>query len=257
MKLEYSYLNLIWIKEIPGLVNGVIGIVEKYDSETLGVKPFFDLLVLQQSQLESYTDPRVSHPLTPVIIADRKRSIELAQAIVSQAKAVEKGKIPAVSEAAFLIVPLIKKYLYKIAQSNSKSVDKSVKSFLAALKDSELLSKASTTTGIDQYVDELMLIYNKMDINTETRRADNAGRRLIKEKKLKGSIMGALTNLLKAIDLAQVHNTAVDYTLVIAELNELFVPYRTLTRSRSTRNKNAIVKKQAVASSPTTTATAG
>ncbi len=257
MKLDFSYLNLIRIKEIPGMVNGVTGVVKKYNPVTLGVKPFFDLLVEQESQLEPFSDPRVSHPLTPVIKDDRKRAKELAQAIVIQAKAVEKGKLPTVSEAAFMIVPLIKKYLYKIALNNSKSLDKSVKSFLAALKDNEALNNASTTTGIDQYVDELKLIYNRMDINTETRRADNAGRRMIKEKKLRGSILGALTNLLKAIDLAQVHNTAVDYTPVIAELNELFVPYRSLTRSRSTRNKNAEIKKQAAASSPTTTATAG
>ncbi len=47
MKLEYSYLTRIRIKEIPGMVNGAIKIVENYNPETLGVKPLFDLVVEQ------------------------------------------------------------------------------------------------------------------------------------------------------------------------------------------------------------------
>jgi len=256
MKLEYSYLYLIRIKEIPGLVNVVIEIVEKYDSDTLGVKPFFDLLVEQQSQLESFSDPRVSHPLTILIKNGRKRLVELAQAIVIQTRAVEKGKISTKSEAAFLIAPLVKKYLANIALNNSKSSGKLVKSFLTALTDSESLKTAAKTLGIDDYVDELVLVKGKLDTNSAIRNADNSARRIKKEKNLKSGIIAAVTNLLKAIDLAQVHNTTLDYTPVIAELNELFVSYTALTRSRSTRNKNAVIKKQTVASSPTTKATA-
>lgn len=256
MKLEFSYLYLIRIKEIPGLVNGVHRIVENHNPETLGVKPFFDLLVEQQSQLESFTDPHASHPLTPLIKSDRKRLIELAQAVVIQTKAVEKGKISTMSEASFLIAPLVKKYLANIAQNNSKSSEKLVKSFLIAIADSESLKTASITIGIGDYVGELNLVKGRLDTNSAIRNADNSARRIIKEKNLKPGIIAALTNLLKAIDLAQVQNTTLDYTPVIAELNELFVSYTTLIRGRSTRNKNAVIKKQTVASSTTTTATA-
>ena len=256
MKLEYSYLYLIRIKEIPGLVNGVHRIVENHNPETLGVKPFFDLLVEQQTQLEAFSDPRVSHPLTILIKNGRKRLVELAQAIVIQTRAVEKGKISTKSEAAFLIAPLAKKYLANIALNNSKSSEKLVKSFLTALADSVLLKTAATTIGIGDYVDELNVVKGKLDTNSATRNVDNSARRITKEKNLKSGIIAAVTNLLKAIDLAQVQNTTLDYTPVIAELNELFVSYTTLIRSRSTRNKNAVIKKQTVASSPTTTATA-
>jgi hypothetical protein len=256
MKLEYSYLYLIRIKEIPGLINGVIGIVVKHNPENLGVKPFFDLLVEQQSQLKSFTEPRTSHPLTPLIKDNRKRLVELAQAIVIQTRAVEKGKISTKSQAAFLIAPSVKKYLVNIAKNNSKSIETVVTNFLLDLADSELLQTAATTIGIGDYVGELKLVKGSLDSNKATRNADNSARRIIKEKNLKSGIITALTNLLKAIDLAQVQNTTLDYTPVIAELNELFVSYMASIRGRSTRNTNAVIKKRTVASSTTTTATA-
>jgi len=255
MVLDYTYIIQIHNKELVIVVNGVVVIVEKHDPLSMGVKPFFDLLVEQQSQLESFSDKRVSHPLTPFILQDRKRIVELSKAIGIQARAVEKGKATTMSEASFLILPLIKKHLLKIDKINSIETEKLVQSFLTALADSEMLSQAATTIGIGDYIAELKVVKSRLDSNFETRRAENSKRRIIKEKNLKVNILSALTNLLKAIDLAQVHNTAVNYTPVIAELNELFVTYTALVRSRSTRSKNAGIKKTA-ASSSTTTATA-
>jgi len=117
------------------------------------------------------------------------------------------------------------------------------------------LKQAATTTGINEYVDELDVLKKRIELNCATRNADNSARRMKNELNLKPSILSAISNLLKAIDLAQVHNTAVDFTPLIAELNQFFVPFMALTRSRSTRNKNADIKKTA-ASSSTTTATA-
>jgi hypothetical protein len=119
-----------------------------------------------------------------------------------------------------------------------------------------LISQAATTIGIDVYVNELIVVQNRLDTNFDVRLAENAERRIIVDKKLRSSILKALANLIKAIELAQVHVTTVDFTSVVAELNELFVAYRSLVQSRSTRNKNAQLKKETAASSTTTTATA-
>lgn len=256
MLINISYLNQIHNKELVVVVNGVVVIVEKHDPVSLGVKPFFDLLVEQQSQLELFSDKRVSHPLSPSILTDRKRVVELAQAIGIQAKAIQKGKATAMSDASYLIVPLIKKHLSKIDKYNSKETEKLIQSFLTALADSEKLSQAATTVGIGGFVTELKLVKSRLDRNSELRIEENSERRITREKKLKASIMNAFTNLMKAIELGQVQNTTVNYEPVIAELNELFVPYRALVRSRSTQKLNAIIKKQTVASSTTTTATA-
>jgi len=256
MKIEFFNSYRIWNREIPAVVNGVVGIVEKYDPLSLGVKPLFDLLVEQQLQLESFTNSRVGHPLSPTIQLDRKRISELCGAIVTQSRAIEKANLTTMSEAANLILPLVKNYLLSIDKINSKLSESNVKSFLSVIGKSELISQAATTIGVDVYVNELIVVQNRLDTNFDVRLAENAERRIIVDKKLRSSILKALANLIKAIELAQVHVTTVDFTSVVAELNELFVAYRSLVQSRSTRNKNAQLKKETAASSTTTTATA-
>ena len=72
---------------------------------------------------------------------------------------------------------------------------------------------------------------------------------------LKTSIVTALTNLFKSIELARVEHPDVDYMPMINELNQLLVSYHSLIKNRITRSKN-LAKKTTVASSSTTTATA-
>lgn len=256
MKIEFFNSTRIRNKEIPGVINGAITIVEKYDPVSLGIKPLFDLLVEQQLQLGSFTNSRTGHPLSPTIQQDRKRISELCGAIVTQCKAVEKANLPTVSEAANLLLPLVKRYLLNIDKVNSKLSEGNVMNFLSVLDKSELMSQAATTIGINTYVDELKVVQNRLETNFGIRLAENAERRIIVDMKLKSAILKALANLIKAIKLAQVHVTTVDFTPLVAELNELFVPYRSLIQSRSTRSKNAQQKKETAASSPTTTATA-
>ena len=63
MNINYTYIYRLRINEIPDMVKGVVGIVENHNPETLGVKPLFEIVVEQQLQLESLTEPRSSHPL--------------------------------------------------------------------------------------------------------------------------------------------------------------------------------------------------
>jgi hypothetical protein len=256
MKIEFFNLGRIRIKEIPAVVNGVVGIVEKYNPLSLGVKPLFDILVEQQLQLGSLTNSGVGHPLSPTIKQDRKRMRNLCGAIVTQSRAIEKANLPTTSEAAYLILPLVKKYLLNIDKINNKEAENNMKDFLSITSKTELMSQATTAIGIDGYINELKVVENRLNTNFDVRLTENAERRIIVDMKLKSGILKALANLIKAIELAQVHNTTVDFTPMVAELNELFVPYRALIQSRSTRNKNAQIKKETAASSTTTTATA-
>jgi hypothetical protein len=243
MKIEFFNSTRIRNKEIPGVVNGGIGIVEKYNPLSLGVKPLYDLLKEQQLQLGSLTNSGLGHPLSPTIQEDRKRISKLCGAILTQCKAIENANLPSNSEAASLILPTVKKHLMSADKINSKQFESNVNDFLSIISKNELISQAATTIGIDGYVNELKVVKNRLNTNFAVRLAENAERRVIVDMNVKSSILKALTNLIKAIELAQVHNTT-------------FVPYRSLLQSRSTRNKNAQIKKETAASSTTTTATA-
>ena len=255
MRIFNYYPSRLRVKDISGVVDGTVAIVERHNPVIMGVELYFTLLVEQQEQLVFFADPRVSHPLSDAIITDRKRMVELCKAIVHQARTVKSSASETISVAAALIAPLITMYLMKIVWY-IPNVDTFVKKFLAGMDENELLSNAATTIGIRVNVNELKLVKSRLDTNVSLRRIDIAARIIVQAKMLQGPIIESVTNLLKAIELAKVIKPTVDYAPMISELNVLFDSYNVTSRRRDTRNQNEALKNETAAMSTKTTATA-
>ena len=256
MKTEIFFSPAYLLKgEVPGVVNGVVAIVERRNPVALGVEPFFNLLLEGQSQLTMFSNNAGSHPLTEVILNDRSQVISLANSIELQFRGVEKGKIGVVAGAVLLVKPAVKQlvFLYNLS---SKIAGTRVDNFLALINADELMRAAATTLGFDMYIGEIKLVKQRIVTNIELRRQDLAKRRISNRPVVKVNVLDAITNLLKAIELAKVQFPATDYLPLITELNELFVPYRAVGRSRSTRNMNEALKNEIAAMSTITSATA-
>lgn len=247
--------SLLRINEIPEVVNGIVEIIEKHNPAVLGIEPIFNLLVENQSQLGLLSTTRLKHPLTDSILKSRERRRELSRAIVMQFQAVEKADIAEKRDAVLKLKPLIAGLRMKINKVNSKILDSNAGIFLAKLEQSEELMQAATIIGIDSIIAEMKVVQNKIETEMKIRRNDQSEQRIISEKELRKSTLKTIGNMLKAIELAML-TSEVDYTSVVAELNQFLVPYKALIRGRITRNTNAAINKETVASSTTTTATA-
>jgi len=241
--------------ELPGVIHTTLEIVQKHDPVVLSIQPFFDLLSEKETQLSLYSEPR-QHPLTQLIVSERKRRDDLVKAIEYQMNAVEKSKVSSLTEANSLILPLTTKYLTNFRLNNTKTADEKLKNFLSEISGSESLRNAAATISIQIYLDELTELQSKLDEKSGKRREDKSARRITSARDLKAEIITSLTNLLRAIELARVQHVDVDYEPLIAELNEFLVPYRALNRSRATRSKNEAIKNETAAMSSTTSATA-
>lgn len=255
MKLLSFNRRQIRIEEIPELVNNVVAVVEKYNPTTLGIQPFFDLLQTQQSQLKVLKARKTVHPLTDSISKNRKRRMELSIAIVRQYKTVSKANMSTMRDSVHLLQPLLVKEFQNTSVKNSKTLAGNVEIFLELIYENEALLQAAKVMGIEIYIKELKVVQKLISTDEATRRTFNSGQKIISEQNLKMTTLKSITDLFKAIELAMVHNQTVDYTTVVAELNEIIVSYRSMTRSRSTINSNAI-KEETVALSTKTTATA-
>ena len=255
MKINTFNSALIRVQEIPEIVNGVVAIVEKHNPVTLGIEPIYNLLVDNQSQLGLLSVNRTGHPLTGSIRNYRARRNDLGKAIVIQLRAVEKANVSVHQDSVFKLKPLISGLLMKINTVNSKTADSNTGVFLSKLAQSEELRLAATDIGIDSIVEEMKVIQSALESEVTIRLNDQSEQRIIREKELRKSTLKTFSNLMKAIELAML-TSEVDYTSVVAELNQFLVPYKALTRGRSTRNTNAAIDKETVASSTTTTATA-
>lgn len=245
----------IRIKEVPGLVNSLLEIVEKHDPEAAGVKAFYELLKEQQAQLELLTNQRIRHPLSESIKSDRIRANELCMAIVAQVNAAKKGKLSTFSDALLQIVPLVQKYMMKNYSASRVAFDKQLNSFLLAVAATESTRNAAKTIGIDVYITELNVVKVRLDENIVKRGVDYLAQRNVKELNVREAVNQAITNLLRAIDLAQVSNKTFNFGPLITELNLLFTPYRALVRSRTTRRLNNAIKKESAATTAKSVAT--
>lgn len=242
-------------KEVPGLVNSLLEIVEKHDAEAAGVKAFYELLKEQQPQLELLTNPRIRHPLSELLKSERTRANELCAAIVTQVNAAKKGKLTTLSSALLEIDPFVQKYLTKNYKSSQRVFDKQLNSFLLSVSSTESVRNAAKTIGIDVYCTELSAVKVRIDENNAKRSVDYLARRSIKELKVREAVNQAITNLLRAIELAKVSTKTYNFGPLVTELNLLFTSYRALVRSRSTRRLNNAIKKESVATTAKSDAT--
>lgn len=247
--------SLLRVNEIPEVVNGIVEIIEKHNPALLGLEPIYNLLVDSQSQLGLLSVSNTGHPLTGSIRKSRARRNELGKAIVIQLRAVEKADVSVQRDPVFKMKPLISGLLMKINTVNSKTADSNASVFLAKLSQSEELRQAATAIGIDSIVEEMKVVQSLLESEVTIRLNNQSERRIIREKELRKSTLKTISNLMKAIELAML-TSEVDYTSVVSELNQFLVPYKALTRGRVTRNTNATINKETVASSTTTTATA-
>jgi hypothetical protein len=243
-------------QEFPEIINGVIGIVNKYNPEMLFIKGMFNLLLELQSKLVLLTDKSISHPLTKVLNKQRKSRLKLVSAILMQGLAMEKAGVSSMAEAVKLIVPVIKMYFANLSRENQKVVHQEVNNFLLKLHENDALASAASTIGVTVYIDELKVITQSIDANINLRRESNSPRRIVNKALVKTEIIDSFNRLLNSIELARVEHPTLDYMPLISELNEFLVPYQSLVKSRNTLSKNAAKKATTVALSTTTTATA-
>ena len=253
--LLFSFLK-IRKQEFPAIIDGVIAIVQKYNPKALFIDGMFNLLVELQTSLPVLTQKALSHPLSKVLKNQRKRRMELIRAILLQGAAVEKAAVPSQADAVSLILPLISRHLSNLFRENLKVVHQEVENFLAEFKQNDGLLTAAATIGVKLFIDELKALEDSMAVNVIARRESKSPGRSVNKVQLRLNIIDGFSRLLNSIELARVEHPELDYMPLINELNEFFVPYQALVRSRTTRNKTAAQKTTTAASSTTTTATA-
>ena len=233
--------------EASELAVSFLAIVAKHDPQVMGVKPFYDLLKALEPQLSVLTTKRVAHPLTPDIRQDKRHANELCMAVETQLKAAERSKMEAYKAPLLLVSPLAKQYLTGSYRSNQVKFNDKIRNFLDAANKTEEMCNAAKTLGIDKYITELGVVKNRIDQNDALRSEYSVSRRAVKEMQLRKALNKAMSDLLKAIELAKVTNKTFDFGPFDTELGVLFTVYRSKLRSRSTRRLNNAIKKESVA----------
>lgn len=152
-----------------------------------------------------------------------------------------------------IVSPFVNAYWADLTSYNNKTISERLKQMLVALEGNSDLSAAFTALGLTVLIDELKTLQASIAVSMDKRRKSSSEIPKMQTKKVKSEVGEALTNLLKAIELAGKAHPELDYKPMVNEINVVLTSYQSVLKARATRNKNTTTT---VTMSPTTTATA-
>ena len=240
-----------------GLVKTMLEIVKKHDPASLFIQVMFSKLEAYESSLGLFVNKvEKKHPMTDIINERYTRAKELIYALKFQMKSFQKRNFPDEEETLNTISNLLENSLGKTIYTAKHSI-KHILDQIQVLMDNDDFVTAVETMGIKKHLVEMVEL-NK-DIETlESRKVESRVRKKMTDlPKMKGEIVECYTNLMQAIELAQVEHPEIDYKPLIIEINEFLQPYVIEIRRMKTRNQNnQIAKTKATALSDKTSAAA-
>lgn len=243
-------------KEFPDVVEYSLDIVEKHNPVELKIEGFYNLALEKRPLLDVFSSKIGYGVYKPVIDDARLQRKGVILAIILQAKAAEKAGLEMLADARSKVIPWVNNHLYDLTSQNLKVINREVGDFLREYDENTELASAATALGIKVYVDTLKTLQQNLETNNAARIAENAMRRSANRKEIKTEVIFALGNLFRAIDLARVEHTAIDYTPLINELSEMLAAYQSLVKGRSTRAKTSADNKTTTAELSTKTSPA-
>ena len=232
MYIRQIYYSRMLKLELPEFAEKVIKIVENHDPETLKINEMFNLLLAEQPQIDQLIVWYRAHPLSDKIKRLRDvRGLQIGKILI-HLKVVQKEKGSQDSEVRLVEIE-IGRYLMNWREcKNEEVLSQKLGQFFDTIDQSEELELAMSSLGFTAYLNELRNVISSIGELAFNREDSMSERPKVKTKDLEKSVIRALKNLFKEIDLAPLRNPELDYTGLINRLNELLDYYRNLINIR-------------------------
>ena len=225
--------------------------VEKHNPVTLKIAGMYNLLSELRPLLNILAVKYDGYPNSEEVRAQVIMRNNLLGAITSHIVAIEKAGVFTTAQQARLAVPYLKSYLSGIATDSPIVKSGRVNQMLKGLTDNDEMNDALNALGLATYMDELRASQQSVNQGETHRKEILAIRPKFNNKDAKVRITSAIEHLLKAIDLAKVEHTDLDYMPLINELNVVLTNRKSVIKSRSTRNLNNSVANKTKAAEST------
>ena len=236
-KIKKIRFSSLWKVELPELADRLITIVEKHDPETLEIKATFDLLVGQKPQINLLEVPFGPHPITKKLKRLRKQRKAFASGINNRLKTIEKGGKTNAIEHLEVLQPVAIRFLSELSRANNKVTSQRVTQFLEQILMRPELSDATEALEMSSDIQDLQVVHANLGDEYDKRTQSNSVRPKGMTSTYVNSVITAINNMFKDIELAQVKNPALDYNPLVDELNEELVSFGKLINARASYNK--------------------
>jgi hypothetical protein len=258
--MKNVFVNFTFAKlrnsELPEMTKAILETVEKFNPESMKIAGMYNLLSELQPLLDILAVKYNGYPVSADYKDQCKLRNNLLVAIHSQITAIEKARVTTMAQQAQLAIPYLNGYLKGISTESDSVKSGRVNQMLNGLTDNDEMNTALSVLGITPFMEELKGYQQQLNLGESLRRESLAVRPKFNNKDARSRVITAIENLLKAIELAKVEYTELDYTSLINELNVVLTNRQTVIKSRATRSKNFVANTTTVALSTKTEATA-
>ena len=233
-------------EELPQLAVRVMAIVNNHDAEKLKIDAMFDLLELEETQINMLDSGYGPHPLTSELTKLREDRRFTVSSIFFQLKKVTKKKVAGKDKELKLATIAINLHLTKLNTSkNDETFNRRLEIFFNEIKNDEALQDAFETLDFNPLLNELKMTHSKIQELILARWSSTHQRSKIKTGVLRSSILTALMDLFKQIDIAPLKHLDVDYEPFFKDMNGLLNEYRVILNKRFLFNKRKAELKKA------------
>ena len=233
--------------EIPELADKVLGIVERHNPEELLIEEVYDLLVNEKPQMLLLTVRAGVHPLTLKLKTLRKELLLRVRAIKFQLSVATQMQTDTTRGSVYTVQLAVNNHLINLNEcKNEEVVNQTIGQFLYLHNTSEELQTAVDTLGFTSLVDDLQSAHTVVKEVWGQRLALTSLRSMESTKDITDSVTGALDDLYKELEVAQLKNPLLDYKPLFNELNDLLKHYRYLINVRAAFNLRKAEEKKAM-----------
>ena len=246
-KIKSIQLSSLKKYELPDFAESVINVIEAFDPEVLKIKETFDLLADQEEDIDILRWEYGPHEITSEMNTLRVKRAAYAAVISSQARALSHVDVEG-SDAGIKSVGMIADlYLTNLRRHNERTIQGKLLEFFRHIDAREELEAALASMGLSSHVDSLRSVHSMMNEQWKKRDTSIAGRPSANFPSITKSVRNALSNLFAHINLAQIKNVELDYSLLISELNKKITHYTSLINSRMTASEKKKAQEEAEA----------
>ncbi len=240
------YSNLLKL-ELPELADKVVGIVERHNPKLLLIEEVFNLLLNEKPQILLLTVRAGVHPLTLKLKPTRKELMLRVRSIKFQLNVATQMQTDTTRESVSFVQLAVNEHLLNLKKCKNEDIfNQRIEQFLNLNNTNEQMQTAVETLGFTSLMDDLRSAHTVVKELWAARLAMTSLRSKESTKDISKSVTGALDDLYKEIEVAQVKNPLLDYSPLFNELNDLLKHYRYNINLRTAYNLRKAEEKKAM-----------
>lgn len=232
--------------ELPALAKAVIEVVEKHNPDELHIEEVFNLFVAERPHIDELTAIYGVHPLTLKLRPLRKELMLYISSLRMQLKVASNTGSQDARDAATAIQLVFDSHLGKLNECRNEETQLEI--VAAFLKNFDLdagLQTAVSTLKLTETMDCLQAtLIGVRELLMERLTLISQRAKKGKSKAYIRSVISAMDDLFKQIEVAQLKHTELDYEPLFAELNDTLHKFRGMINRREADNKRRNAEKQ-------------